>query len=91
MNSRDFNRVLNRCTKKVIDPAKLASLPWELRREMVYRIVRYRGPVLAALCETELETDNAFRSWFCSCGYLYQSTGPESGLTFYHTSETEIR
>jgi len=86
MKKREFNKHLNACTKKgKLSTKKVAALPGETKTEMVYHIVRNRGPVLLELLTPEID-----RSWLACCGYFHQTTG-KAGYTFVHTAEHRIR
>lgn len=87
MKRREFNKYLNSCRrKKGLDPGQLATLSEEIRTAMVLFIVRNRAPILV-----ELLTPAVDRAWLHSCGYLYETTGPKTGLRFIHTCEHVIR
>jgi hypothetical protein len=88
MKQREFNKHLNSCRtrdKKRVDLEKVKALPETIRTDMVYYIVRYRGPVLADLLTPQID-----RSWLASMGYLYTTIGKQTGFTFVHTCEHRI-
>jgi len=87
MNKREFNKHLNACsTKKRLDTDKIKALPEGVRESMVKILVRYRAPIVV-----ECLTPSTDMDWLASCGYLYRTTGKESGYTFLHTIEHSIK
>jgi hypothetical protein len=54
---------------------------------MLLYIVRHRGPIVKQM----VERANADRFWLAACGYLYETKGQHSGLTFIHTCEHTVR
>jgi len=90
MTKREFNKQLRACStrkgKGKLSTRKVAALPDETKTEMVYHIVRNRGPVLLELITPEID-----QSWLACCGYMHQTTGKASGYTFIHTAEHRIR
>lgn len=89
MNRREFRKTINSLRardRRSLDPGKVEDLEDERKEALVRFIVRHRGPIL-----TSLLTSSTDRGWLAACGYLTTTTGAESGLTFLHTSETEIR
>lgn len=85
MNKRVFNKTINEIsTGKRIDIEKVNNLSDEIKDNLVYFIVKFRGPILK-----ELITKNIDISWLNSCGYLYETKGKE--YTFIHTSEHRIK
>jgi hypothetical protein len=92
MNQRVFNTVLNQiCTKKKdkyqVDPDKIRAMNEDVAAQMLLHLVRHRGPIVKEL----VERANADRAWLNACGYLYETKGPQSGLTFVHTCEHVIK
>lgn len=86
MNKREFNKTIRQVsTKNIIDLKKVANLPDEIKSELVYFIVRFRGPVLKEFIPSNFDI-----SWLNCCGYLYETTGKKSGFTFVHTCENKI-
>ena len=85
MNNRTFNKLINSIsTRKKLDIAKISSLPDDDKSQLVYHIVRNRGPFLKVLIPAEFDM-----SWLASMGYLYESKGRE--FTFIHTCEHSIK
>jgi hypothetical protein len=85
MNKRDFNKVINQITtKKKIDIDKVNLLSNDNKNNLVFFIVKNRGPILK-----EFITENIDISWLNACGYLQETKGKE--YTFIHTSEHRIK
>ena len=86
MKSREFNKLINVCSKRAkLDLGKVKALDDNTRHDMALHIIRNRGPVLVELLTSDIE-----ESWLNSMGYLYQTKG-ESGYTFRHTCEHIIK
>ena len=84
MKKSDFNKLLKSIiTKNKVDPIKIKLLTSQERSDMVYHIVRYRGPILKELIPEDFD-----RSWLASMGYLYETKGNVN--TFVHTCEQRI-
>lgn len=90
MNKREFNQLFSSCVgkDKKIDITLLDGLSESVKTSMVSYIVRNRGPVLSVLAN-RLESKDI--EWLHACGYLYTTTGKESGLEFIHTCEHLIK
>jgi hypothetical protein len=92
MNMREFNAALNTISttkkgKRRIDPDKIRMMNEDQAARMLLYIVRHRGPIVKQM----VERANADYQWLAACGYLYETKGPQSGLTFIHTCEHVIR
>jgi hypothetical protein len=88
MNKRVFGKVLTQCTNKktkTLDVAKIKALPDDIKSQMVYYIVKNRGPIVV-----EFIPDNFDVSWLACCAYQHVTKGKKSGYTFLHTSEHKI-
>lgn len=85
MNKKEFNKTINQIgTDKKINIDKISQLSDEIKDNLVYFIVRHRGPILK-----ELITKNIDINWLNACGYLHETKGKE--YTFIHTSEHKIK
>lgn len=88
MNKREFDRILNECSvKKKIDIVKVKALPESQKIAMILHIVKMRVPLLTAFIDA---LDQKDMSWLHSCGYMYITTGKQSGYEFLHTCEHQI-
>jgi hypothetical protein len=85
MNKTEFNTIIRQLSGKtgLLNLAKIAALDDGTKSDMVYHIVRNRGPVVKDLIPASFN-----RSWLAACGYLYETKGKH--LTFVHTSEHRI-
>ena len=88
MTKREFNSALKSISseksKKVLED-RIPGLTTSVREGMVKFIVRTRGPVLRSLIPVGFDV-----AWLNCMGYLHQTTGKESGMTFVHTSAHSI-
>ena len=83
MNKREFNKLINQIRtkdKKRIDVDKIYDLSDTERSEMVYFIVRHRGPILKNLIPQGFDW-----KWLNCMGYFEKTEGKE--YTFIHTTE----
>jgi len=87
MKLREFNKTLNACrVKGRLNLARLTDIPNETKTEMVQFIVRNRGPVMMDLIPPGFDWP-----WLQCCGYLHITKGAQSGFTFAHTAEHNIK
>jgi len=85
MNKREFNKLLNKIsTNKTLTVSKISLLTEEEKLQMVYWIIRHRGPVVKELIPESLD-----KSWLFSMGYMYETKG--KNYTFVHTCENIIK
>ncbi len=85
MDKRTFNVLVKSCSKKgVFDLGLVSKLENAAKTEMVYFIVKNRGPVLVQLLTPEIDM-----SWLEACGYLYRTKGKH--YEFVHTCEHKIQ
>lgn len=71
MTNTEFNKELKNLSNKkgFLDITKIKAAPEELKRKLLYKIVKHRHPVVIELIpESEL-------SWLHSMGYLYTKKG----------------
>jgi hypothetical protein len=90
MKKREFNKILKECSSvsasgRVLSSEKIDSLPNSIKDEMVFFLVRNRGPVLENLISNDLNL-----RWLSSCGYLYRTKSKINDFVFIHTSEQTI-
>ena len=86
MTKREFNKTINACrnkSKTQLDKSKIALLDDETKTNLVYFIMRNRGPII-----TDLITPMLDIAWLHCCGYLYKTKGKH--FTFVHTCEHTI-
>jgi len=93
LTKKQFATLLNKIStpkrgrNKRVDTGLITTeLTDEERGLMVKYIVRNRGPILLALIPDVFDWQ-----WLFAGGYLYQTTGKQSGYTFVHTCEQRIR
>lgn len=93
MKLRAFNKVLNSCRTparrgkpRTLDLGKIRSLADDVKADMVAFLARQRGPILVDLVPAGTDL-----SHLAALGYLYRTTGAETGLTFLHLGEHQIR
>ena len=85
MNNRTFNSKINKLsTGKLLDLKKINLLSDEEKSELVYHVVRNRGPIVK-----DLLPENIDMSWLHAMGYLYETRGKH--FTFVHTCEQRVR
>lgn len=80
MNKRSFNKLVE---QYFVEQKELTD---EEKDQMVYFIVRNRGPILA-----KLKTNNISDSWLNSMGYMHLTESPTTGELFIHTAEHMIK
>jgi len=85
MNKTQFNKVINQIsTHNKLDIKKIEALTDEIKSQLVYFIVRNRGPIIKELIPVTIDN-----GWLASCGYLYETKSCK-GYTFIHTCENRI-
>ena len=81
MTNQEFNRELKALSNKngLLDKTKLLTAPDDLKKRLVYKIVRCRHAVITDLITSDL------LPWLYSMGYLYKKEGKK--FTFLCTCE----
>lgn len=87
MNKKDFNKLLEKISKTVIDVNKIPLLSEEERTAMVQYLVRNRYQNNCTVLKDLIPNLEMYR-WLFTMGYCYQTT-TKDGFTFVHTCEAK--
>jgi len=85
MTKREFNTIINKLSVRgKFSLKKIESLTNQQKSDIVYFIVRNRGPIVKELIPNGFDWN-----WLSCMGYLYETKGKE--YTFVHNCGNTIR